>query len=181
MEKYVLSYFNYRGRAEAIRLMLIDHTIPFAEHTIHEKEWASLRTSYPFLQVPTLRIDGHTTIAQTGAIMRYFGRKLATMVDVLFEATRDWRNRYQRLIYEEYEEQKTNYIDHYLPKQIANFEKIFATRGYEGPYLLGKKLSIADYALFEELCVSKLLAPDCMEYINRRSIRSLPVNGNGKQ
>lgn len=47
-EKYKLTYFNIRGRAEQIRLMFAVAQVPFQDLRIDATEWPSFKSSEKF-------------------------------------------------------------------------------------------------------------------------------------
>uniref|UniRef100_A0A914ZKW7 GST N-terminal domain-containing protein n=1 Tax=Parascaris univalens TaxID=6257 RepID=A0A914ZKW7_PARUN len=55
---YTLIYFDIRGLAEQIRLLLTDNRIPFDEIRIKsEDEWNEIKESFVFGQLPCLKDD----------------------------------------------------------------------------------------------------------------------------
>ncbi|CAI5451800.1 unnamed protein product [Caenorhabditis angaria] len=158
-----LHYFDVRGLGEYIRLLLIDQGIPFTDHRfeVFGEEWEKLKKTMAFGQVPCLT-DGNEEYVQTGAIMRYLGRKYdlygsniseAAYIDMVFECVRDLRMKYARYIYYS-EETKENYDNVTLPGILENLSKLLKTK-----FVVGDKISIADYVLFEELDVANTTAP----------------------
>ncbi|KAI6233737.1 hypothetical protein M3Y99_00889100 [Aphelenchoides fujianensis] len=73
--KFKLHYFDFRGRAEPIRLMFAFTSTPYENHTFTLAEWPQKKASYPNGQVPLLEVDG-TPISQSMAIYRFLGRNL---------------------------------------------------------------------------------------------------------
>ncbi|OQV22674.1 putative Glutathione S-transferase 4 [Hypsibius exemplaris] len=69
---YKLTYFDARGLAEPIRLLLAYVKIPFED--VRTKEWASLKPKTPFRQIPILEFDGKQ-FGQSHAITRYLAKK----------------------------------------------------------------------------------------------------------
>lgn len=82
-----LTYFDIRGLAEPIRLLLNDQEIPFEDNRISREEWAEMKSTMVihnfwnyksrifqiFAQLPCLHI-GTETIVQSAAILRHLGR-----------------------------------------------------------------------------------------------------------
>lgn len=78
MPQLKLTYFDFHGgRAEPARLALHIGGIPFEDHRFTYAEFADVRKSTPFGQVPVLHVDG-VQVTQCEAINRYVG-KLASL------------------------------------------------------------------------------------------------------
>ena len=74
MPQLKLSYFDmHGGRAEPARLALAIGGITFEDHRFAFPEFAELRKTTPFGQVPVLHVDG-TQVTQCDAILRYVGK-----------------------------------------------------------------------------------------------------------
>ncbi|KAL2916775.1 hypothetical protein HK105_203554 [Polyrhizophydium stewartii] len=69
-----LTYFGIPGRADAIRLTFAVGGVLFENHIVSESEWAALKPSMPFGQVPLLTVDGTTQFAQSTTILRFAGQ-----------------------------------------------------------------------------------------------------------
>ncbi|KAM3727284.1 Glutathione S-transferase [Dirofilaria immitis] len=206
---YKLTYFPIRGLAEPIRLLLVDQGIKFTDEHIPKDDFVSIKSQFQFGQLPCF-YDGDQQIVQSGAILRHLARKFnlngennaeTTYVDMFYEGIRDLHSKYTRMIYEAYETQKDPFIKNILPQELAKLEKLLATRDNGKNFILGDKISFADYVLFEELDVQQILDPHCLEkfpllkafhqrlgdkpkikeYCAKRNASKMPVNGNGKQ
>lgn len=70
----LLTYFDIRGRAEVIRLILEEVAAPYRERRVQEQEWAAVKPTMPFGQMPLYQ-DGELLIPQSHAIYRYLARK----------------------------------------------------------------------------------------------------------
>ncbi|HEU0223853.1 MAG TPA: glutathione S-transferase [Steroidobacteraceae bacterium] len=74
MPKLVLTYFDFDGsRGEVPRLAMHVGGIAFEDRRIARKDWAALRDTMPFQQLPVLEVDGKV-IAQSNTINRYVGK-----------------------------------------------------------------------------------------------------------
>lgn len=74
MPQLKLTYFDFHcGRAEPTRLAMHLGGVPFEGHRFTFPEFADVRKSTPFGQVPTLHVDG-TVVTQSDAIIRYVGK-----------------------------------------------------------------------------------------------------------
>ncbi len=74
MSQLKLTYFDFHGgRAEPARLALHIGGIAFEDSRFAFPEFAEVRKSTPFGQVPTLHVDG-VLVTQSDAITRYVGK-----------------------------------------------------------------------------------------------------------
>ena len=74
MPQLKLTYFDFHGgRAEPVRLALHIGGIEFEDHRFAFPEFAAVRKSTPFGQVPTLQVDG-VQVTQCDSILRYAGK-----------------------------------------------------------------------------------------------------------
>lgn len=74
MPQLKLTYFDiHGGRAEPARLALAIGGIAFEDHRFAFPEFAEVRKTTPFNQVPTLHVDG-VQVTQCDAILRYVGK-----------------------------------------------------------------------------------------------------------
>ncbi|KAM8924639.1 glutathione S-transferase P 1-like [Pelodytes ibericus] len=168
---YTLTYFPLRGRAEHIRLLLADQGIPYTEHEVTREDWISgdLKKNAVFGQLPKFQ-DGDLQIYQSNAILRYLGRKHgvngsndkeSTLIDMMNEGVEDMKLKYFKFLFVDNEENKEKYLNE-LSVQLAAFEKVLS-KNSEGPkFLVGDKISYADYNLLDSLHSSLDLTPDCL-------------------
>ena len=74
MPQLKLTYFDiHGGRAEPVRLALHIGAIAFEDHRFTFAQFAEVRKSTPFGQVPTLTVDG-VQVTQCDSILRYAGK-----------------------------------------------------------------------------------------------------------
>ncbi len=74
MPQLKLSYFDmHGGRAEPVRLALHLGGVAFDDHRFTFPQFAEIRKSTPFGQVPTLDVDG-TQFTQSDALLRFAGK-----------------------------------------------------------------------------------------------------------
>lgn len=74
MPQLKLTYFDFHGgRADPVRLALHIGGIPFEDHRFTFSQFAEVRKSTPFGQVPTLTVDG-VQVTQCDSILRYAGK-----------------------------------------------------------------------------------------------------------
>lgn len=74
MPQLKLTYFDFHGgRAEPVRLALAIGSVAFEDYRFSFPEFAEVRKTTPFNQVPTLDVDG-VRVTQCDAILRYAGK-----------------------------------------------------------------------------------------------------------
>jgi glutathione S-transferase len=74
MPQLKLTYFDFHGgRAEPVRLALAIGDVVFEDYRFSFPEFAVVRKTTPFNQVPTLDVDG-VRVTQCDAILRYAGK-----------------------------------------------------------------------------------------------------------
>ena len=170
-----LTYWNGRGRCEAIRLMLAAcgeeydegvPGVPGVSHLAEPEHWTALQDSGALLMgsVPLLCIDG-LQLVQSQAIVRYLARKHglcgdpasasdAVMVDIVAETILDWKNatgfafEYSRNGYEPTQEQ-TATMAAGNAKFLPRLEGFLARSGTG--YFVGSSLTYADLVALEPL------------------------------
>ncbi|XP_052808497.1 glutathione S-transferase P-like [Mya arenaria] len=200
-----LFYFPLRGRAQSIRYLLLDNGLEYEEINVGP-EWATKwKAETPFGQCPMIQ-DGDLKLAQSCAILRYLGRKAgidpsdlvsAARVDMINDHEEDIRNTYVKLIYQNYETGKADFVKDASTK-VKYLEDMFKAGGNE--FILSK-ISWADYQLFDLLDILCILSPGFLDqspslkaFYDRIAARpaikafretetnmKATVNGNGKQ
>ena len=68
-----LTYFDIEAAAEPTRLAFTLAGIPFEDVRVQFKEWADMKGTTPYGQLPLLNVDGGPTKTQSGAMLRYAG------------------------------------------------------------------------------------------------------------
>jgi glutathione S-transferase len=71
----LLTYFNVRGRAEVIRLILEEKQVAYRERRVALEEWPTLKPRLLMGHLPTYE-DGELLITQSQAIYRHLARTL---------------------------------------------------------------------------------------------------------
>jgi glutathione S-transferase len=86
MNNIKVTYFDVNGgRAEPIRIALFNAGIAFEDFRFSYAEFAEVRKSTPFGQVPVMDIDG-VTITQSNALTRYAGKLAGLYPEDTFQA-----------------------------------------------------------------------------------------------
>ncbi|XP_062332516.1 glutathione S-transferase P-like [Osmerus eperlanus] len=208
MPPYTITYFAVRGRGSAAKIMLADQSQQWTDIVVNFEDWmkGDLKATCVFGQLPKFE-DGDLALFQSNAILRHLGRnhgaygkdaKEASLIDMMNDGVEDLRLKYGRLIYQEYETGKDQYLKD-LPDHLSKFEAVMA-RNKTG-FLVGDKVSFADYNLFDILLNHLVLCDCCLEsfpslksFVGKMSARpkikaftdsdeykKQPINGNGKQ
>jgi len=203
-----LVYFNVRGRAMAFRYMCLDNGIPLEEQFVAFEDWPKVKPTTRFGQLPVV-FDGDFEIAQSNAILRTIAKKNglygandkeASLIDQINDQQEDTRLTYLRLIYQEYDKEKDNYISK-LPEKLAIFEKLLSQNNGGTGFFVGSKASYVDYTVFDLLDNFVVLTPKALDqfpllkafharlaghdkiaaYRKTDGFQKMPINGNGKQ
>lgn len=74
MPSHEVVYFDYHGRAEAIRILLHAAGVEFEDTRVKLDNWFALKPMTPLGQLPLLKIDGHE-YCQTRSLTRYAAKK----------------------------------------------------------------------------------------------------------
>jgi len=152
-----LIYFDGRGWAEIIRLTLTAAGIKFNEVDLTTREqFLELCPELLFKQIPLLRMDGMTMV-QSGAIVRYLGRKYKFVgstdqetfqIDQLYDGAREFLLPFIPLGgFLPDEEAQMGLVKKNVDKYLPIYDKVLADNS--SGYLVGTSLTIADLALFE--------------------------------
>ncbi|OWY98337.1 Glutathione S-transferase [Phytophthora megakarya] len=158
-----LTYFDGKGRAELPRLIFNYGGIAFTDDRIAHADFAALKPTLPFGQVPVLEVDG-VVYAQSMAISRY-AAKLAGLypsdaveglkADMFSCSMGDLEGPFVDFMFKTQDEtekaqKKKVFIEETVPKFFAALEKAVA-----GKFILGDKISYADLQFFD-LAANKL-------------------------
>lgn len=191
-----------------MRIMLADQGQEWKEIVVNFEDWmkGDLKSTCTFGQLPKFE-DGDLTLFQSNAILRHLGRnhgacgkddREAALIDMMNDGVEDLRLKYGKLIYQEYETGKDAYIKD-LPNHLSKFDDFMAKNN--SGFLVGDKISYADYNLFDLLLNHLVLCPTCLDttpklkvfmeqmsarpkikaFIDTDAHKKLPINGNGKQ
>ena len=161
MPKLKLTYFDFHGgRAEPARLALAIGGISFEDHRFAGAEFAEVRKSTPFGQVPVLTVDG-VQVTQCDAITRYAGKLAglyptdpyqALLCDevmyVVEEASVKLGPTF-RMTGEEQKEARLALVDGSMPVYLGWLQKQLLAHG--GEYFADNRLTVADLKVFVDV------------------------------
>ncbi|XP_067915918.1 glutathione S-transferase P-like isoform X2 [Heterodontus francisci] len=210
MSNYTITYFRVRGRCSAMRMLLADQSQTWKEEEITMEQWTdgALKKSCLFGQLPKFQ-DGDFVLYQSNAILRYLGRKHnlygkdvkeASLIDMVNDGVEDLRIKYIMFIYREYDTGKEAFIKS-IPAELKPFEDLLAKNNGGKDFLVGNKISYADYNLVDMLSNLEVLSPGYLKgtpllkayvdriisrpklkaYLESDAHKKVPINGNGKQ
>jgi glutathione S-transferase len=155
----VLTYFDIpRGRGEDCRLALFLAGVEFEDERIPFARWPELKDRTPFGGLPTLRVEGKGTLAQSNAILVYLGTLHGMHPSDPWEAAR------HLAVMSAVEELRTQVIATFSIEDAAAklrareelaagfvqrwAEQVSAQLDDVGPFFAGKTLHVVDLKLF---------------------------------
>jgi glutathione S-transferase len=153
-----LSYFDMNGgRAEPVRLALAIGGIAFEDHRFTFAEFADVRKTAPFGQVPVLWVDG-VQVTQCDAMLRYAGRLCGLYPSDAFQALRCDEVAYVveeataklgptfRLTGEAQKAARTALVEGSMPVYLKWLQTQLLGQG--GEYFIENRLTVADLKVF---------------------------------
>ena len=177
MSPPVLCYWDIRGLAQPIRLLLVHTGTEFEDKMLScgpgpgfdKSCWFDNKYSLG-LDFPNLPyyIDGDVKITQSNAILRHIARKHdmlgqndteRAMVDMMADESMDFRNGWVRLCYNpDFDNLKEAYIKG-MTSKLERFSKFLASKSW----FAGDSLTFVDFVMYELIDQHKLLVPDCLK------------------
>jgi glutathione S-transferase len=154
MPRLILTYFDFDGsRGETARLVMHVGGVAFEDRRIARQDWAALRDTMPFQQLPVLEVDGKV-IAQSNTINRYLGKLAglypkddwqAALVDEVMDAVEDITTRIGNTIRLEGEAKKSAreaLAAGPIPRFLEQLEARLKAGG--GEWFVDKRMTVAD-------------------------------------
>ncbi|KAI0557788.1 Glutathione S-transferase [Gracilaria domingensis] len=181
MPSLMLTSFDFRGRAEPVRLALVVSGIPFEEHRFSFAQWPDIKPTTPYGSVPTLAVDGEV-LAQSAAILRYAGKLGELYPTDALEALRvdeivDTVEELALVAYaykgddkQRLEEQRNRFANDAVPRYASALEARVQSSA-DAPYAVGGKLSIADFAI---TCLINNIQSGELDYLRTDIFESYP-------
>jgi len=171
--QYKLSYFDVRALAEPIRLLFAFQGVEYTDDRVQRDNWPAIKDTKPWGNMPVLEEDGKV-IAQSGAILRYLGKKYgmfgtndfeAAKIDEMIEASNDLRQAVFKVFMEADAAKKTEgqakLASETFPFFCKRWSAILEKNGTG--YLVGNKLSIADLHVASYLQIFSETSPDLLK------------------
>ncbi|MBI2750071.1 MAG: glutathione S-transferase family protein [Burkholderiales bacterium] len=158
MSQLTLTYFDtHGGRGEPARLALHIGGIAFEDKRFAFADFAEVRKSTPFGQVPTLHVDG-VQVTQSDAITRYAGKLAglyptdpyqALLCDEVLDAVEDANVKLGAtfgLTGDALKEARTALVNGALPLYLGWLQQQLQAHG--GEYFADNRLTVADLKVF---------------------------------
>jgi glutathione S-transferase len=150
----VITYFNVRGRAEPIRLILEERAVAYRERRVAVEEWPALKPTLPFGQLPCYE-HGALRIFQSHAIYRHLARTLdlygrdeteRVRCDVVEEACVDAQGDIAGFFWKpDFADKRADYAANHLPQLLNRMQNLLLeNRGGSG-FWSGEQLSYVDF------------------------------------
>ncbi|XP_072037429.1 glutathione S-transferase-like [Amphiura filiformis] len=160
MAGYKLTYFDFRGRADLIRLLFVSAGIEFEDIRISLDEWPALKLKTPCGRLPILEFGG-TTLSESRAIARYVAKETnqygkdnieQARVDMITDVADDlmmgiMKAYWQKNQSDQDEMMKTHFQQESL-KTLALLETFLVENNGGDGFFVGDKLTMADIYLF---------------------------------
>ncbi|XP_042318711.1 glutathione S-transferase Mu 1-like [Sceloporus undulatus] len=173
----ILGYWDIRGLAHAIRLLLEYTETPYEDKQyvpgpapdFDTSQWTNVKEklSLDFPNLPYL-IDGETKITQSNAILRYIARKHKMCgeteeemirVDILENQVMDLRMGLARICYNpDFEKLKPEYIEQ-LPGKLKLFSQFLGNR----KWFAANKITYVDFLVYDGLDMHRIFQPKCLD------------------
>ena len=178
--KIKLTYFNLRGRAEPVRLLLAYGGLEYEDCRLvpgfeDPKPWMALKPKTPYGGLPLLEWNGET-IAQSLTITRFVAREVGlagrnslecAQADEIVDAFNDLFEAGGKAFFSKDDALMKKYATETVPNGLTNLEKRLSSRG--GQFFAGNALTWADILAFN-FCSS---LPDQSALSNFPKIKSL--------
>eukprot|EP00730_Choanoeca_flexa_P017928 TRINITY_DN8688_c0_g1_i3.p1 TRINITY_DN8688_c0_g1~~TRINITY_DN8688_c0_g1_i3.p1 ORF type:complete len:305 (+),score=77.38 TRINITY_DN8688_c0_g1_i3:21-935(+) len=173
LQSGVLRYFAGRGRAEAIRMLMIDTKLPYTEVKYTRETWPAAKQqglgngSFTFGQVPSFTTHDGKDLVQTYAIMKYIARakgaacpdELEYRCDLISMGAEDLRKRASKVMYDTdfSATSRQGLFTTDVPTWLAHFEKLL---GDDATFVTPDTITWVDYVMFDLLDMLRSFASE---------------------
>lgn len=175
VSKLRLVYFKMRALAEAAQLVLWHTKTPYTYEMAWDyfgQPWPEAKGTVPFRQLPMLVVDDQTTIAQSGAVVRFLAELTGLQpgsatqraeVDAIFEASQEWFNPLNPTVNFAVGDDFAAKRDAQLPGlhlRLGDFEKLLAQ--HDGPFFFGSQPYACDFGVFHHVDLAHFFDADLL-------------------
>lgn len=161
MIKPELLYFDIRGRADPIRMILNFVGVEFEDKQITLAQWESLQSTTPFRRMPVYR-EENLEIPESFAILNYLGRKHGLLgltesdrirCDIAIESWRDYGNRVANVFgaLSTSQEARKHFVSEEQPALIEDLEAFYLQKNDTSEIWIGNSPTICDFTAFHLL------------------------------
>ncbi|MGH1469811.1 MAG: glutathione S-transferase family protein [Cellvibrionaceae bacterium] len=171
-----LTYFNIRGRAEIIRLILEETETPYIDEFVELEQWAALKPTLPLQQLPVYTYmdeEGHNLLFQSHAIYRHLARKHNlygknetehTRCDIVEETCKDIRTALFGLFWNpEFDALRKQFESEQLPVFIQQLERLLQRNSESDLCFVGNQLTYVDFIVWALLDCIRPLSPASLD------------------
>ena len=156
MSQYKLTYFNGRGRAELIRLILAQAGVKYEDNRVAGEQWTELKPKTPFGSLPILEVDGKTLggsipiavfLAQRHGLAGandFENAEIASIMDCLGDLVLGFMTMFFEKDETRKAELKKKFEEETCPKKFDVLAKKVSAEGW----LYGSKVTYVDLAFF---------------------------------
>jgi glutathione S-transferase len=162
---YKLTYFNYYGRGEAVRMLFALAGVEYEDRRIEVTgdDWKEFKPKTPFGQLPLLEIDGRV-FCQSVAITRYLANKFGfagkteldkLQADMIVDCIMDLATPIEPIFDEEDETKKNELRKNYegkLDKHLENLNKMLIANNDGNGFFVGDSMTWADLVWTTHSC-----------------------------
>lgn len=155
-----LTYFDVRGRAEVIRLILEEAGVTYHERRVTLGEWPALKPTLPFGQMPIYE-EGELSIPHSHAIYRYLARKHhlygrdeseRIRCDIVNETFVDAQNTLAGFYWNpQFAERRDEFERTTLPELLDKVQRLFVQNANGEGYWVGDALTYVDFCAWHFL------------------------------
>lgn len=151
-----VTYFDLRGRAEAIRMLFTDQGIPFMDRRIRSADsWQALKRTLPLRVLPHYS-DPRLSITQSHAIMSYLGASTgmvpadpvaAAAYDEAYCAVAEVQEQLWQFAWQpEYKTHPEGFANGALSRYLIGLERLYLQNS--GEFWVGERISHVDYLAY---------------------------------
>eukprot|EP01067_Filipodium_phascolosomae_P003658 Filipodium_phascolosomae@DN2654_c0_g1_i1.p1 len=184
--KIELFYFDFKGRAEPIRLALSVAGLEFTDTRFAREDWPTRKSEFPAEVVPAIKIDGKV-YGQTQAILKWAGSQnncglypqdstKALLVDQATGCMDDISGKFKYGLAEDEMKESRATFSAAAQKSYAFLEAKMTEHG--GKYLCGDEMSIAD---IQSLVVIDWIESGTLDHVDKDLFKAYPKVQSAKK
>ncbi len=154
-----LTYFNVRGRAEIIRLILEETETPYIDEFVTTEQWGKLKPTLPLQQLPVyMDEEDNQLLFQSHAIYRHLARKHNlygkneiehSRCDIVEETCKDIRNALFGLFWNPgFDALRKQFESDQLPVFIQQLEMLLNRNSESDSFFVGSQLTYVDFIVW---------------------------------